>query len=92
MSTARSAGRYVVCLSNEGCRASLVPRRLYRVFPDVDTEHRGLLRVIDESGEDYLYPEDLFLHIDLPKGADHLLEKASCNQVVRRAARPASRC
>jgi len=80
MSTRRSAGRYVVCLGNDGYRASLVPRRLYRVFPDVDAEHRGLLRVLDESGEDYLYPERLFLRIDLPKGADRLLEKAPSKQ------------
>ena len=79
MSTRRSAGRYAVCISNKGYRASLVPRRLYRVFPDRDAEHRSLVRVIDESGEDYLYPEGLFLRIDLPKGADHLLEKASSN-------------
>lgn len=41
-------------------RVSLVVRRLYRVIPDRDAEHHGLVRAVDESDEDYLYPEKLF--------------------------------
>lgn len=59
---------YVVCLGNEGYRASLVIRRIYEALPDAEAESRGLLRVIDESGEDYLFPADLFETIDLPTG------------------------
>ena len=58
--------RYVVCIRNDEYRASLVVRRLYRCLPDPDAEKRGLLRVVDESGEDYLFPLDLFVAIDLP--------------------------
>jgi hypothetical protein len=58
--------QYVVCIANRGYRTSLVVRRLYRVVPDHEAEGRGLVRVVDESGEDYLYPEALFAVIDLP--------------------------
>ena len=49
--------RYVVCLSNRGYAASLVVRRLYRVIDDPVAAKRGLVRVIDESREDFLYPK-----------------------------------
>ena len=58
--------QYVVCLNNEGYQASLLARRIYRAIPDTDAASRGLLRVIDESGEDYLFPQDLFEAIELP--------------------------
>jgi hypothetical protein len=57
--------RFVVCLSNAGYDASLDVRKLYRVLSDAKSEKLGLLRVIDESGEDYLYPKKLFAAIDL---------------------------
>ena len=46
--------------------ASLVVRRLYRILPDGEAERNGLVRIIDESGEDHLYPKKLFVAIDLP--------------------------
>lgn len=58
--------QYVVCLDNEGYKASLLARRIYRTIPDPEASSRGLLRVIDESGEDYLFPETLFEAIELP--------------------------
>ena len=58
---------YVVCLNNRGYKASLEKRKLYEKLPDSDAETRGLVRVIDESGEDYLFPDRLFASIDLPK-------------------------
>ena len=57
---------YVLCLSNRGYDASLVVRRLYELVPDPEAAKRGLLRVVDESGEDYLFPRDLFAVLDLP--------------------------
>ena len=57
--------QYVVCLDNEGYKASLVARRIYQAIPDPEASGRGLLRVIDESGEDYLFPEKLFEAIEL---------------------------
>ena len=57
--------RFAICLSNRGYRASLVLRKVYEVIADSDAEKRGLLRVIDESGEDYLFPASLFAPIEL---------------------------
>ena len=59
--------RYVVCISNDNYRASLMVRRIYRTMPDAEGAKRGLVRVIDESGEDYLYPRDLFVAVELPR-------------------------
>jgi Ca2+-binding EF-hand superfamily protein len=58
--------RYVVCVKNDGFAASLELRKLYRILPDRPAEARRLMRVIDESGEDYLYPEDCFVVIEIP--------------------------
>ncbi len=57
---------FVVCVSNTGYKAALQVRRLYRALPDADAARRGLIRVIDESGDDYLFPQALFAAIDLP--------------------------
>lgn len=57
--------RFVVCLDNAGYGASLDVRKLYRVVADDKSEKLGLLRVVDESGEDYLYPKKLFAAIDV---------------------------
>ena len=58
---------FVVCVANEGFEASLVVRRIYEAIPDAEGLRSGCVRVIDESGEDYLFPETLFAEIDLPK-------------------------
>ncbi len=54
------ATRSALCLSNEGFEAALEPRKIYQVLPDLDAEREGLLRVVDESKEDYLYPKTMF--------------------------------
>ncbi|MBI3635333.1 MAG: hypothetical protein HY216_03805 [Candidatus Rokubacteria bacterium] len=69
----RSAPRFVVCLKNSNYPASLELHKIYRVVPDQQAERDGDLRVIDESGEDYLYPEDWFSPVELPRRAKHLL-------------------
>ena len=56
----------VVCVDNSGCEAALERRKLYALLPDVEAETRVLLRVIDESGEDYLYPAGMFYKVELP--------------------------
>lgn len=58
--------RFAVCVDNSEYPASLEVHKIYRVVPDRDAEQDGDLRIIDESGEDYLYPEKYFLAIDLP--------------------------
>ena len=57
---------YVVCIRNEDYAASLEQRKIYQVIPDPDAGEHGMLRLVDESGEDYLYPRDCFLPIPLP--------------------------
>jgi len=58
---------FVVCTSNEGYEASLEPRKLYELIEDEQAQSLGMLRVIDEPGEDYLFPEALFARIELPE-------------------------
>ncbi len=64
-----SEQRYVICVSNEGYRASLDVRRVYRSVPDAEAEKSGHVRVVDESGEDYLYPRAMFVPIEVPTPA-----------------------
>ena len=61
--------RFVLCVRNGTYKASLEPRKIYRVVDDPEAETRALLRVIDESGEDYLFPARLFVPIELPASA-----------------------
>ncbi len=56
----------MVCLSNRGFAASLDERKIYRALPDAEAQRLGLLRVVDESGDDYLYPADRFGALTLP--------------------------
>jgi hypothetical protein len=56
-----SSPRLVLCIDNAGYPASLEPRKLYQALPDPQARAHGQIRVIDESGEDYLYPAGLFL-------------------------------
>jgi len=52
-------------------------RKIYRVIPDVSAESRSLVRVLDESGEDYLYPERFFVPIEVPREAVRAFSKKS---------------
>jgi len=70
-------GNHAVCLSNRGFGVSLTVGRVYRRLRDARAERRGLLRVVDESGEDYLYPAKIFLVIHLPPAATRALRAAS---------------
>jgi hypothetical protein len=59
--------KFVVCLSNDGYAASLEVRKIYTTVPDGTALKLGMLRVIDEFGEDYLYPSEQFGEIELPR-------------------------
>ncbi len=61
---------YVVCVNNNDYPASLELRKIYRNVPDSEASAQRLIRVFDESGEDYLYPEDYFVPIKLPRAAE----------------------
>lgn len=56
----------VVCVNNDGYPASLEKRKIYVSLRDPVVERQGLLRIIDESGEDYLYPKVMFRAVALP--------------------------
>ena len=62
-----AAKQLVVCVSNEGFLVSLEKRKIYVALRDLAVEKHGLMRVVDESGDDYLYPKNLFRPIALPQ-------------------------
>ncbi|MCL4505714.1 MAG: hypothetical protein M1434_01360 [Chloroflexi bacterium] len=61
--------RFVICIQNEGCE-DLELGKIYQVLPDESAANEDYLRVIDESGEDYLYPGNYFIPIALPQAAE----------------------
>lgn len=61
--------QYVLCISNAGYPASLEARKVYELIPDPEGERFGMLRVVDESGEDYLFEADRFVPIEVPEQA-----------------------
>jgi hypothetical protein len=64
-SSREARGKFVVCVSNDGFEASLDVRKIYQTVRDTKAEKLGLVRVIDESGEDYLYAQSFFSEIAL---------------------------
>jgi hypothetical protein len=64
---ARAARRLVICIDNSGYEVALERRKIYLSIPDARAAKLGQLRVIDESGEDYLYPKDSFVTAELPQ-------------------------
>ena len=62
-----TAKQFVVCLKNKGYEVSLERRKIYQVLPDPEAAKHWQIRVIDESGEDYVYPHSFFAPIDLPQ-------------------------
>jgi len=69
--------RFAVCVRNQGYEASLERNKIYAVLPDLEAERDGDLRVVDESGEDYLFSADRFVAIDVPLAVRTSLLKAS---------------
>jgi hypothetical protein len=72
-----NAARFVVCLDNEGYKASLEVGKLYRVITDEQAAAHGYVRVIDESGEDYAFAADRFHPVELPMAVERALLSAS---------------
>jgi hypothetical protein len=77
MSQKKPAVKFAVCVSNEDYEASLELHKIYRVLEDDDAAADGDIRVIDESGEDYLYPSDWFVFIELPRALERSLLRAA---------------
>jgi len=70
MSQKKPAFKFAVCINNADYPASLELHKIYRVIPDEDAAVDGDLRVIDESGEDYLYPAEYFAFVELPRAVE----------------------
>ncbi|MBI4789611.1 MAG: hypothetical protein HY782_21485 [Chloroflexi bacterium] len=68
--------QFAVCVRNEDSE-DLEPRKIYQVLPDERAAAEGYLRVIDESGEDYLYPKGYFILLELPKEVERALSIAA---------------
>lgn len=73
MEMSNESESFVICINNDGFPASLEVRKVYRVLPDPTAAAHHCLRILDESGEDYIYPEDLFIPIELPQAAKEAL-------------------
>lgn len=71
----RADRRFVLCVKNDDCD-DLERRKVYRVIPDEKAEKDGYVRVIDESGEDYLYPSSYFVRLQLPQEAEQAIAAA----------------
>jgi hypothetical protein len=70
-------GRFAVCVRNDGYEASLERNKIYAILPDEEAERDGDLRVVDESGEDYLFSADRFVAIEVPAAVKASLLKAA---------------
>jgi hypothetical protein len=64
---------FVLCIENKDCE-DLEKRKIYQVLPDEEAENEGFIRVIDDSGEDYLYPRSYFIAVQLPREAQEALQ------------------
>ena len=67
--------KYVICFNNEGYAASLEVRKLYELIPDAKAEARNCIRIVDEDGEDYVYPEKMFMAMEISESVSRALHK-----------------
>ena len=68
--------QFALCIENIDCE-DLGKRKLYQILPDEAATQEGYMRVIDKSGEDYLYPEFYFILVELPRRAEEVLIAAN---------------
>lgn len=73
MSRPQAKAAFAICINNAEYSASLEVRKVYRLLADKEAAALGLLRVVDESGEDYLYPKGYFIPVSLPKPVQRAL-------------------
>lgn len=76
MATRVSGSSYLLCVKQRRNPVALELRKVYRACRDAAAAARGLVRVVDESGEDYLYPADWFVPVELPRSAARLFAAA----------------
>jgi len=68
--------QFALCIKSDDCE-DLEKRKVYEIIPDKDAAKDGYVRIVDESGEDYLYPRSYFILVDLPRKAQDALRVAS---------------
>lgn len=66
MMTKRQTKPFALCVDNTDYQVSLIPGKVYRILPDARGAADELVRIVDESGEDYLYPKSYFVQVDFP--------------------------
>jgi hypothetical protein len=76
----QKSARFAICVRNAGVPASLELRKVYRLVVDAAAASQSLVRVVDESGEDYLYPNTFFVPIEVPKAAVRSFAKRSASE------------
>ncbi len=77
MQEINSKKQFAVCVKNDGYPASLELRKIYEVLQDSQTADHKQIRVVDESGEDYLYPADYFVLIEIPQAVESTFSHAT---------------
>lgn len=73
----QAASQFAVCVKNDDYPAALELRKLYAIIPDKNADKAGLIRIVDESGEDYLYPAEYFMLVKLPRPVQKAVRLAS---------------
>jgi hypothetical protein len=76
MAKKKTTSQFLLCVKNDDYPVSLELRKVYRAIPDETAAARHFVRVIDESGEDYLYPDSYFVPIELPRAATNAFIEA----------------
>ena len=71
------AKRLVICLDNSGYELALEKRKVYVALPDAKAARLGHMRVVDESGEDYLFPKECFARVDFPRSLRRAIMQAA---------------
>jgi hypothetical protein len=74
---AKAAKRLFICLDNAGYESSLERLKIYVALPDAKAERAGYIRIVDESGDGYLYPSHRFVAADLPVSTRRAVQKAA---------------
>jgi len=90
MKTQRASGTFAMCVDNGGME-DLEARKVYQVLPDREASREGYIRIVDESGEDYIYPSTLFVAVKLPPAVARRLRRptAATTAAARRSMRRA---
>ena len=77
MSKRKTQSEFMICVRNDKYAASLELRKVYRSIPDPEASSHKMVRVVDESGEDYLYPDDCFVAVELPPALEPLFSEVT---------------